>query len=230
MILGLVSMVVCSASLDEPQNPSSHSVNQLRCKDLRPGDLLLKFNAGSKTNKMIAFGQSAAGQLNAEVVHAGVMFDQTYIVEASGGGIHASDMRVQNKPFGYLVYRPTSTNVGQGAGTCAKVMFDIHKNRGNLKYSFSGAVGSLFPGGAGGPASRDAMDATLDRILEGRTHRFFCSQFVVYVFQFVAEQNGIPAMSYFAIRDGKVSPSTLASMLQSSGVFKEAGYLMPGER
>jgi hypothetical protein len=99
-----------SASLDEPENPSSHSVNQLRCKDLRPGDLLLKFNAGSKTNKMIAFGQSAAGQLNAAVVHAGVM------------------------------------------------------------------------------------------------------------------------MSYFAIRDGKVSPSTLASMLQSSGAFKEAGYMMPGER
>ena len=205
-------------------------MNQLRCKDLRPGDLLLKFNAGSATNKIIALGQAARGQLNPQVVHAGVMFDQTYVVEASGGGIHASDMRVQNKAFGYLVYRPTNTGVAQGAGTCAKIMFDIHKNRGNLKYSIPGAIGSLFPNGAGGPATRDAMDATLDRILEGRTHRFFCSQFVVYVFQFVAEQNGVPATSYFAIRDGKVSPSTLASMLQSSSVFSETGYMMPNER
>lgn len=205
-------------------------MNQLRCKDLRPGDLLLKFNAGSATNKIIALGQAARGQLNPQVVHAGVMFDQTYVVEASGGGIHASDMRVQNKSFGYLVYRPTNSGVAQGAGTCAKIMFDIHKNRGNLKYSIPGAIGSLFPSGAGGPATRDAMDATLDRILEGRTHRFFCSQFVVYVFQFVAEQNGVPATSYFAIRDGKVSPSTLASMLQSSSVFSETGYMMPNER
>ena len=205
-------------------------MNQLLCKDLRPGDLLLKFNSGSATNKIIALGQAARGQLNPEVVHAGVMFNQTYIVEASGGGIHASDMRVQNASFGYLVYRPTNASVAEGAGTCAKIMFDIHKTRGNLTYSIPGAVGSLFPSGAGGPATRDEMDATLDRILEGRTHQFFCSQFVVYVFQFVAEQNRIPAMSYFAIRDGKVSPSTLASMLQTSGVFREAGYMMPGER
>ena len=84
--------------------------------------------------------------------------------------------------------------------------------------------------GAGGPATHTAMDSTLDKIVEGRTHRFFCSQFVVYVFQFVAEQNGIPAASYFALRDGKISPSTLASMLQSSTMFTEARYMMPGER
>ena len=205
-------------------------MNQLRCKDLQSGDLLLKFNAGSAINRLIALGQGARGQLNPQVVHAGVMFDQTYIVEASGHGIHASDMRVQNKDFGYLVYRPTNGSVARGAGTCAKMMFDIHTKRGNLKYSIPGAVSSLFPSGAAGPASRSTMDGTLDRILEGRTHRFFCSQFVVYVFQFVAEQNGLPASSHFSIQDGKVSPSTLASMLQSSAAFSEAGYMMPNER
>jgi len=38
-------------------------------RDLRPGDLLLKFNAGSATSKIIALGQASRGQLNPEVVH-----------------------------------------------------------------------------------------------------------------------------------------------------------------
>ncbi len=205
-------------------------MNQLRCRDLHPGDLMLKFNAGGATNRIIALGQRMAAQLNPQVVHAGVMFDKTYIVEASGGGIHASDMRVQNKAFGYVVYRPRNGAIANGAGTCAKMMFDIQARHGKLKYSVPGAVKSLFPGGATAPHSPDAMDVLLDRILEGRTQRFFCSQFVVYVYQFVAEQNGIRADTVFRARDAKVSPSALASLLQQNGHFDEAGYMMPNER
>lgn len=205
-------------------------MNQLRCADLRAGDLMLKFNAGSVINQAIALGQRAAAQLNPQVVHAGVMFDNIFIVEASGGGIHASDMRVQNASYGYLVYRPRSMAIANGAGTCAKMMFDIQVRHGNLKYSVPGAVKSLFPGGGAGPRGPGDMDQLLDRILEGRTHRFFCSQFVVYVYQFVAEQNGISGASLFALPDSKVSPSTLASLLQANPHFAEAGYMMPNER
>jgi hypothetical protein len=205
-------------------------MNQLRCKDLRAGDLMLKFNAGSLINQVIALGQQAAAQLNPQVVHAAVMFDSTYMVEASGGGIHASDLRVQNAAFGYVVYRPRNLAIANGAGTCAKMMFDIQGRHGNLKYSIPGAVGSLFPRGGAAPQSPDAMDQLLDRILEGRTHQFFCSQFVVFVYQFVAEQNGIGASSLFPLRDAKVSPSTLASLLQANPQFGEAGYMMPNER
>jgi hypothetical protein len=204
-------------------------MNQLRCRDLRAGDLFLKVSAGSFTNRMIQFGQNLVGQKNPEVVHAGVMFDSTYCVEASGGGLHASDMRVQNLPYGYYIYRCTNPNVAAGAGTCAKMMFDIHMQHGSVKYSMAGAVGSLF-GSGGKPVEPSQMDALLDRILEGKNNPFFCSQFVVYVYQFVAEQCGIPAATLFNLQDAKVSPSKLASYLQGHPMFKEAGYMMPKER
>jgi hypothetical protein len=74
------------------------------------------------------------------------------------------------------------------------------------------------------------MDALLTRILEGRQQRFFCSQFVVFVYQFVAEQSGIPAAALFNVNDAKVAPSELAAKLQHHRYFKEVGYMMPNQR
>jgi hypothetical protein len=202
---------------------------QLRCRDLRAGDILLKFNAGSAVNRLIRLGQRLVGQQNPDVVHAGIMFDSTYIIESSGPGLVANDLRVQDKPFGYLVYRCRNAGIAQGAGTCAKMMFDIQGRTRGLKYGAVGAAKSLF-GGPGQVKSRETMDDLLDRILEGKTHRFFCSQFVVYVYQFVAEQNGIPAKSMFNFNDAKVPPSTLASVLASHPLMEEEGYVLPNER
>jgi len=70
----------------------------------------------------------------------------------------------------------------------------------------------------------------LDRILAGKGHPFFCSQFVVYVYQFVAEQNGMRGAQWFNLNDAKVSPSVLASKLQGSPFFTEVGYMMPNAR
>lgn len=204
-------------------------MNQLRCRDLHAGDLLLKVSSGDIINRAIRLGQALAGQKNPDVVHAGVMFDSTYIVEASGAGIVANDLRVQNQAYGYYVYRCTNPNVAAGAGTCAKMMFDIHSKQGSLKYSVAGAIGSLM--GAGGkPVEPSQMDQLLDRILEGKNNPFFCSQFVVYVYQFVAEQCGLSAATVFNLQDAKVSPSRLASYLQGHAMFKETGYMMPKER
>lgn len=190
---------------------------------------MLKVNSGDLINKAIKFGQAMVGQKNPEVVHAGLMFDSTYIIEAMGAGIGANDLRVHNLPYGYYVYRCTNPNMAAGAGTCAKMMFDIHGKQGSLKYSIAGAIGSLF-GADGKPVEPSQMDALLDRILEGKNNPFFCSQFVVYVYQFVAEQCGMPASTVFNLQDAKVSPSRLASYLQGHALFKEAGYMMPRER
>jgi hypothetical protein len=202
---------------------------QLRCRDLKPGDLLLKVSDGSVIARAIQLGQAMVGGLNTGVVHAGVLFDRTFIIEAQGNGIGANDLRVQNLPYGYHVYRCRNPNMAEGAGTCAKMMFDIHQRRGSLGYSIPGAVGSLF-GGTGKPATASEMDGLLDRILEGRNNRFFCSQFVVYVYQFVAEQSRVGAAAAFNMRDAKVEPSALAASLQRHPMFVEAGYLMPKER
>lgn len=204
-------------------------MQQLRTRDLQPGDVMLKASDSSILSKAISFGQNMVGQLNTQIVHAGVMFDKTFIIEAQGSGISANDLRVQDKKYGYLVYRPVRANFGQGAGTCAKIMFDIQMRNKNLKYNLLGAIGSLF-GRAGTAMTAADMDSLLDRILAGKGHPFFCSQFVVYVYQFVAEQNGVPASQMFNLNDAKVSPSVLASKLRGSADFKEAGYMMPNER
>jgi len=204
-------------------------MRQLKTSDLKPGDVMLKISDGSVLATAISLGQNMLGQLNPQVVHAGVMFDSTYIIEAQGSGISANDLRVQNLKYGYLVFRPGRSNFGQGAGTCAKIMFDIQMRNKNLHYNLIGAIGSLF-GCAGNAKTAADMDSLLDRILAGKGHPFFCSQFVVYVYQFVAEQNGIPAAQLFNLSDAKVSPSVLASLLQGSAFFNEAGYMMPNQR
>ncbi len=204
-------------------------MQQLKTRDLSPGDVMLKASDGSILSKAISFGQNLVGQLNPQIVHAGVMFDNTYLIEAQGSGISANDLRVQNRKCGYLVYRHARSNFGQGAGTCAKIMFDIQMRNKNLKYNLIGAIGSLF-GGRGNAMTPADMDSLLDRILAGKGHPFFCSQFVVYVYQFVAEQNGVPAAQLFNLNDAKVSPSVLARKLQGSAVFNEVGYMMPNQR
>lgn len=207
---------------------------QLRCRDLKPGDIMLKVPDGSAVAAVIRAGQTVTGGLNPHVIHAGVMLDSTRIVEAQSAGIVRHDLRSDNRAYGYYVYRCTNPRVAQGAGTCAELMSDIHTaHRGPLRpslgYSALGAAGSIF-GGRGRAATPATMDTLLDRILDGKTHRFFCSQFVVYVYQFVAEQNGMSAATLFNYADAKVAPSRLAAALQGHRLFAEAGYVMPGER
>ncbi len=204
-------------------------VKQLYCRDLAGGDILLKVNAGSAINLVIATGQKVLGAANPEIVHAGILFDPTIIIEASGPGLSARDLRVQDQAFGYYVYRCSNANIAAGAATCAKLFFDIQNRTGALEYNVSGAAGCLF-GSSGRPTSRADMDAVLDSILAAREHPFFCSQFVVYVYQFVAEQGDIAASSLFNFSDSKVPPSLLASSLGSHPLFEELGYLMPNER
>lgn len=204
-------------------------MHQLRCHDLKAGDIMLKVSDGSILSRGIQFGQQAVGGQNSSIVHAGVLFDPTFIIEAQGPGIDANDLRVQNLHYGYYVYRSNQQNLADGAGTCAKMMFDIHQQGSNLGYSLGGAIGSLF-GGGGKPTGAGDMDALLTRILNGRQQRFFCSQFVVFVYQFVAEQNGMPAAALFNINDAKVEPSELAARLQNHQHFNEVGYVMPDQR
>jgi hypothetical protein len=189
---------------------------------------MLKMQDGTNLGKIISLGQRIAGQFNSFLVHAGIMFDGTYIIEGERDGVIGGDLRMRDLPFGYLVYRPVQDSLAKGAATCAKMMFDIHQQQGTVGYNFAGLPGSLTPGGK--PLNTSTMDKLLDGILHGRGHRFYCSQFVTYVYQFVAEQNNISAASLFNMSDARVSPSTLASLLTKNPWFKEAGYMMPRQR
>ena len=202
--------------------------SQLTCRDLQAGDILLKVSDGSLLNQLISTGQALTGGQNAQVTHAGVMFDKTYIIESAGSGITSGDLRVQDKKYGYYVYRCTNANVGAGAGTCAKMMFDIHQTQGTMNYTVGGAAASLI--GSGPAATPQTMDALLDKVLTGKNSPFFCSMFVVYVFQFVAAQSGLSPTSMFAESAAKMPPTKLASSLATHAKFNEVGWLLPGQR
>jgi hypothetical protein len=204
------------------------SMRQLRCADLNPGDLMLKMQDGTNLGRIISLGQRAAGQMNSFLVHAGIMFDRNYIIEGERDGVIGGDLRMRDLPFGYLVYRPVPDPLAKGAADCAKMIFDIHQQQGTVGYNFAGLPSSVSPGGR--PMTAAGMEELLDGILHGRGHRFYCSQFVTYVYQFVAEQNNIGAARVFNVSDSRVSPSTLGSLLRNNPWFKEAGYMLPRER
>lgn len=60
---------------------------QLFCRDLKPGDIMLKVPHGSLFNKATKFLQNITGHINTEIVHAGLMFDSYIQIEALGAGI-----------------------------------------------------------------------------------------------------------------------------------------------
>ena len=199
------------------------------CRELRPGDIMLQFTSGSVAARLISFGEWAKGQDHSSVIHAGIMFDSPYIIEALGGGILASDLRVQDRKYSYAVYRPVNDKLASDAAVCAKRMFDAHGKNKNLGYSTLGAIGSLL-GRAGHAGSANNSEQLVSKILSGRSHPFFCSQFVVCVYQFAATRRGMSPASIFAMNDAKVAPSLLATTLATNTQFRNVGVMSPQER
>ncbi len=202
---------------------------QLFCRDLKPGDILLKMAQDKLSHKIISLGQSLVGQPNAFLAHAAIALDTQFAIEAQSAGVTANHLNMKNKSAGYIVYRPNNSTLGAGAATAAKLLLDINQRTGQLKYTKTGAALSIL-GQGGSPKTSAELDALLEKVLGGAGHHFFCSQFVVFVYQFAALQSGISASAIFAIADPKVSPSALASLLLSNPNFSEAGYMMPNER
>jgi hypothetical protein len=200
---------------------------QLRCADLKGGDILLQFSTGNVVGKLIAFGQAMVGDTNSEFVHAGVMRDKHYMIEALMQGITASDLRIQNKTFSYRVYRPRDPMLGGTEANVVKFLFDHHQNNGSLPYSYVGAVAAI---GVAKPMSSSHVDGVMDQIFSAKSSALFCSQFVVMSYQLAAAQMGLSPAAVFALDDTKMPPSRLASACEQSVAFENIGYLSANER
>ncbi len=202
----------------------------LKCRDLKSGDIMLQFNSGAIAAKIIQLAERLVGQANHSVVHAGILSDQDTIVEALTNGITKCTLRRSDHlHLSYWVWRATAMNIGTGAGTCAEMMCDIHKAQKTIAYNTFGLTGALSTGNSK-PLSALTMDEILDKILHGKGHPFFCSQFVIYTYQFVAAQNGLTPSQAFNVNDAKVSPARLTALLQQSPMFQHVGLLQGGDR
>ena len=58
----------------------------------------------------------------------------------------------------------------------------------------------------------------------------FCSQFVVYSYQWAATQMQIRNQKIFNIDDKRANPARLAEILQGNPQFSEIGYMIANER
>ncbi len=116
-------------------------------KDLRPGDIMCQFMTGSWAGKIIHAGQALTSHSNSTIVHAGVLFDDTYVIEALNKGIRGTDLRIQSRTLHYMVYRPVNLNMARGAADCANMMLKINAAQKTLSYDIRGAIGSIFGSG-----------------------------------------------------------------------------------
>jgi hypothetical protein len=183
----------------------------------------------SLSHQIIRLGQRLAGQPNAFLGHAAIVLDTQFAIEAQARGITANHLAMKNEDCGYIVYRPNDAALGQGAANAAKMLFDIHQRQGNLSYGAGAAVRSVL-GEPGEARTGKDFETLLGRILSGSEQPFFCSQFVVYVYQWATEQSGLASETVFSLSDAKATPSLLASKLVDNPLFTEAGYMLPHER
>jgi hypothetical protein len=138
---------------------------QLTCRSLKSGDIMLQHSLGNAAGRAIAFGQALTGHKHTDIIHAGVMFDNAFIIEALDAGIGANDIRVGNRNCGYVVFRPRNAKLATVAGNLAKLLFDEHGALKNLKYDTKGAIASI---GRSTPAKSNAeLDTLMDNVLFG---------------------------------------------------------------
>ena len=214
----------------------------LLADDLAPGDIMLRLRLPGGDNTVfthaIATAQRLFGGSNPNVTHAGVMCDKTDMIESLSGGLTSNDIRVQNRKTPYAVFRCNRTNIARGAGTAAKMLWEIHRKgnktrmgRGVFTYNWLGAPLVFFNTGFGRAKTAEQFDDLLDKVLSGRRNSpFICSQFVAFVYQLVAVQNRLPGDTFIKGRDAKVTPSYLAAALHRSLHFDLVGYMASNTR
>jgi hypothetical protein len=137
---------------------------QLRCKNLQPGGHYVKVNEGSLVARLIRAGQASSERRIPTSLMPGSCLTRTLIIEAQGNGIVANN---GDLGYNYYVYRCSNANMARGAGTCVKMMFDIHAQTGSLKYSLLGAIRFIF-GSRGAPLTPGDMDRLLTRLALGQ--------------------------------------------------------------
>lgn len=175
---------------------------QLRCQDLRPGDVLLELSDGAAATRLAT--DASDGLPDVPVIGAGILSRPDTLIAAQGEGIFAGDLRIRFLRSYWVVFRCLNGEMAARAGASA---------------------GRLAGGATGG-----GVDDLRERILEARNRRYFGSQLVVYVYQFAAAQFATPVPTFFNGGDAKASPSFLAAALGRNPLFQLTGYLLAGQR
>ena len=178
---------------------------------LEPGDILCKyFFAKDPVSHVIQVGQAVTkGTKHANIVHAAIALDETYVIEASGEGVIKNKIS-DNLKHGYMykVFRYKNADVAQLAASKAE-------SKLNKKYGFGKAFKSLFKGGK-------HVDIEEQPLL-GST-QLFCSELAVACYNELAYDGNED--SYIIPYEAQTAnPSKLYALLKGSPEWENLGKL-----
>ena len=119
---------------------------------LQVGDILMKLYYGGAVHGLIAWGQRfhKAGNATDDYVHAAIVIGPGLIAESIGGGIKATRLMQQGKPYVYNVYRYGDGDIAGIAGAVAEGWLSIRAGQHGRDqvpgsfgdYAYGGAVGA----------------------------------------------------------------------------------------
>lgn len=210
--------------------PDVDQYPQLLIKDIRPGDIMLKVVHYHQTySRRIERTQRWLGFQNHCITHVGMMKDGVNIIESESSGLEQHSLLEKRAKIAYLVYRPTNSMMAEAGAAAATLFHDAHIAQNTVCYNYW----DLFPSvlfWPGKPKSAKEMQDVYDKVMHGKNHSMFCSQFVAFIYQWVGTQMGIPAEQIFNADDRRIPPARLATFLKNNPHFKEVGYMISNER
>lgn len=203
-------------------------------KDLRAGDVLVKYNDGTFTNALIANIQKEIPTSAYWFVHAGLVtdgFDTLHALEMSGDGLVCNDLAGHNKDIEYEVFRSKNPKITE---TAAKLIRDLAKRgeraKDSVAYNTEGLAKLIVEFDK--MVTKDQFNEHYQDMLEGRkTQKYYCSQFVVFIYQGAKYRSGQPDDIWGEI-SLHIGPPRLAKKLKFDlpQRWEHVGYLAAGKR
>lgn len=204
----------------------SNAFVAVTCDSLQPGDILIKYSDGSFVSNVIAFFTGS------DFSHAALVAESQHeVIEAIGEGISRKDLLTDNYHYEYEVFRCKHEALAAGAATAADLVVEINNSRNGTaaQYSFGGILKYPFRTATGvstGARSNDGFDAALGEMLNGGGKKFYCSQFVVYCYHWVARQMNLNPLDILNTGDRVTTPETLFQKLQGNRHFTHIGRMI----
>lgn len=193
---------------------------------LEPGDVLLKYGDGSFVSKAIAFFTRS------DFSHAALVADTRHeVVEAIGEGISRKDLLTDNFHYEYEVFRCRHVALAEGAANAADLIVEVNDSRDRraAKYNFGGLAKYGFRA-ATGVSTAVRTDASFEQclgeMLNGGGKKFYCSQFVVYCYHWVARQLNLNPADVLNTGDRVTSPEKLYQTLRANRHFGHIGRMV----
>ncbi len=199
---------------------------QVRCDALRPGDVLFKYGTNHPVAVMIKL------LTRSEFSHAAVVAESRHeVIEANGKGINRNDLRTENLHFEYEVYRCKDESLARGAANAADLVVAINEAKQGRAARYNYKDFLKFPiwklNASNADFRTDAgFEEGLAEMLNGGGMTFFCSQFVVYCYQWAARQKGLNALDVLHTGDRVTTPVKLHGIVSTSNRFTHVGRML----